>query len=257
MPCKAVTIAVFFCLFGICIEKSHATIIVSGDVSMAAFLNSAYSINNPGNQHFFDNILQNSDNVAVVKQTTLDNFNSTYAVKIKFFYDTYSKKDAKSDLITTITMQSIENINMLIIPVPQIDFSGEELICMNDYINNGGSIFFLGENAGYSINNSIINHALATIGSSLSIVDNSLDTRVTKITNLAQINQNDAFTENVSSFTYGSVSAVEGGISLFTTKNMTTFVAYENISVPEPPMAWLIVAGMLGMLGLATRINRN
>jgi hypothetical protein len=66
----------------------------------------------------------------------------------------------------------------------------------------------------------------------------------------------DPLTTDVKSITYGFVSAVQGGIPILSSANGTSFFAYENVtSVPEPPMTFLMLASILGFIGLIKRKN--
>jgi hypothetical protein len=143
---------------------------------------------------------------------------------------------------------------MLVVALPVNAFSNDEMAIMDGYINNGGSAFFLGDAYTYSANNAIVNQSLMGIGSSMSIVNDSLDRGI--CTTLGNQIANDDYTNGVQSLTYGFVSAVNGGTPLFSTQNGTSFIAYEPTSVPEPSMAMLMIVSIVGFLGLKKRSGK-
>jgi hypothetical protein len=238
-------------VFGICVEKSQATIIVSGDASIVRALDvNASMLFNPGDQQFFINILNGATDVAIVDQ--LDT--NTFASLLNHYYSSVGNSSVSA--ISTITSSSLMNVGMLIVPVPEKAFSNDELKVMNNYIDSNGAVFFLGDaSSSWASNNAIINQTLLSIGSSLSIVNDTLDRGIFKATGTEIIG--DVFTNDIQSFTYGFVSTVNGGTSLFKTINGSSFIAYENVSVPEPSMAWLLVAGMFGLWGLIKRNKKK
>lgn len=233
----------------LCALNVNATIIVSGDASIASALNPAVpTFYNQGDQQFFTNILGNATDVAVFDQLGTNPF----AFQINNYYSSVSAINTSE--IPTISSSSLENVGMLIVPLPVSAFSNDEMAIMNSYINGGGSVFFLGDAFTSSVKNAIINQMLLGIGSSLSIKNDSLDRGINKAT-ANQISP-DVYTNGVQSLTYGFVSAVNSGTSLFSTKNGTSFIAYEPTSVPEPSMAMLIIVSIVGFLGLKKR-NRK
>jgi len=223
-------------------SNTNATIIVSGDVSIVSPLDPNFRFFNFGNQEFFIDVLNGSSQVAIVDQSG----NNPFAAGINTFYSTQSGITASR--ISIVTDASIDNAGMLVVALPDNAFSNDELAVMNSYIDNGGSIFFLGDAFKYTLNNAIINQALLGIGSTLSIAPYSgLDIGV-KIASGAQI-ANSSYTEDVKSFTYGYVSGVNGGTPLFSTKNGTSFISYEQLqSVPEPSTALLFLMSIPGLL---------
>jgi hypothetical protein len=252
-----IKVIVCLCVFGICAQKSQATIIVSGDVFITYALNPiSANYYNPDNQHFFLNVLDGATNIAIVKQPpTLTNAgNEFYTGKLNNFYSTVPSMNIS--MISTITSSSLLNVGMLFAPMPTYGFSSDEIAAVNDYIDSGGSVFFLGESNIYPDRNAIINQTLADIGSSMRISNNALD----KGKKIAVGNQiaNDDYTIGVPSLTYGAVSGVTGGTPLFYTTGGVPFIAYEDVSrVPEPTLPASLTVGLLFFFGFIKRYGKK
>jgi hypothetical protein len=257
------------CLFiaGMCFGKSYATIIVSGDVLISFALNPSFfsgKFFNPDNQRFFTNVLDGETNIAIVMQPEIkvgdivtNPTNESYANKLNYFYKNIASKT--TSMISTITASSLENVGMLFAPMLSTPFSPGELLALNDFIDSGGSVFFLGESDMFSDQNKIINQTLAGIGSSLRIVDGNLDNGKGKAF-LASGSQivNSGYTSGMSSFLYGAVSGVSGGTPLFYSTGGVPFVEYEEISrVSEPAISASMLIGLLFISGLFSRKRKD
>jgi|WetSurMetagenome_2_1015567.scaffolds.fasta_scaffold321151_1 hypothetical protein len=263
MPFKAFTIAVCICMFGICIEKSQATIIVSGDVFISYALNpiSTNTFYNPDNQQFFLNVLEGATKIGIIMQpqtlplTKPPTGNELYAGKLFNFYN--SVRSIEVTEFPTITATSLENVGMLFAPMPYFSFSSDEITALNNYIDQGGSVFFLGESNTYPTQNSVINQTLADIGSSMRISSGGYD-RGKFIARGDHIATND-YTSGVASLTYGFVSGVSGGTALFSTNDYIPFIAYEEVStsIPEPTLPESLFIGLLFLFGLVKRNSKN
>ena len=226
-------------------SNTNATIIVSGDATIALSLNSKLiPYFSAGDQQFFENILSGTTDIAILDQSGTN----VYANQINQFYK--SLGDINLSTTASVTAASVANTDMLIIPLPKSMFSNDEMVIMNSYIQGGGSVFFLGESLNSSINNLIINQMLLGIGSSMSIENNILDPgpNISSAVGAQKVEGN-PYTDNVFNFKYAQVSSVNGGNPLFLTTGMTPFIAYEpSNSVPEPSMVLLFLITIPGLL---------
>ena len=244
---------------GLFLSNSYATIIVSGDVSIVNFINQYNGSVDPGNQQFFDNIVQGLTDITVVKQPNATT-SPTYVDRIFTYF--YENSTFTANIIDALTNPLLQNTDMLFIPVPEFAFQSEELTRLTDYIDNGGSVFFLGDfgmdqynnSGGFFANNAIINNTLSSIGSSMRIIDARLDANKNTAAN-AQIAP-DLYTENVQTLTYGLVSGVKGGTPLFYTMDGTPFISYEPaLPIPEPSAALLLLIGCISLFCVVRKKN--
>jgi hypothetical protein len=250
-----------FVASGLFLNDSFATIIVSGDVSIVHFINQCNGSVDSGNQQFFDNIVQGLTDITVVKQPNAI-ICTTYVDRIFTYF--HEKSTFTANIIDALTNPLLQNTDMLFIPVPEVVFQPEELTRLTDYINNGGSVFFLGDfgkdqysnSDGFFANNAIINNTLSSMGSSLRIIDARLDAKKNTASN-SQIAP-DLFTENVQTLTYGLVSGVKGGTPLFYSLDGTPFIAYEPaLTIPEPSAAMLLLIGCISLFCVVRKKNRS
>jgi hypothetical protein len=245
MKNQRLKIALFLSVVGFFVAGSNATIIVSGDLNIISALPSGSRLTNSGNQMFFENILDGSMDVAILDQLGTN----TYATMVNSFYA--STGSVKSTIISSVTASSLGCAGMLIAPLPANEFSGDELIALNCFVNNGGSVFLLGDIAYFSANNGIINKTLLDLGSSMNVVDATIDGGK-HLAAGAQI-ADDGYTNGIQSITYGNVSNVHGGTPLFFSSKGSPFVAYEQHSVPEPSIVLLMMVSMAGLWGFRRR----
>jgi hypothetical protein len=231
-------------------QPAHAVIVLSGDANVTDMLVGGQGLPiDAGNQQFFTNVLQGGNNVAVLDGpesllATWDNVNT--------FYNGLS--GVSSTLITgTVTESHLTGAD-LFVAQPYDAFNSSELTVLANFITDGGSIFFIGENGagGWPVLNGYINDALVAFGSQLRIVpDSTFGTGVETATG-SQI-ANDPLTAGVNSFSYLVPSEVSGGTTLFFGAEAQPFVAYEGAFVPVPAAAWLFGSGLLGLIGIARR----
>jgi hypothetical protein len=240
----------FLSVFVIFVDMSNATIIVSGDATFVNFLSPTFcSHPDLGTQQFFANVMQGVDGVGILGQLgkktnrQVEILNSYYSLKSPIIEHS----------IEFLNDEILNNIQMLLVPIPAYSFSGNELVALSDYIQTGGSVFFMGDNAGYSGNNNVINQTLSSIGSSLRIVDNTLDPRLD--TAVGRQIAADDYTDQVRSLRYYSVSEVRGGqgmSGLFYSNNGIPFIAYEQnqANVPEPSVEAQMILGLSALFFL-------
>jgi hypothetical protein len=258
---KLIKILIFLWTFGLGINSSFATLIVSGDASIVDPLNKAFGkYYNPDNQRFFSNILQGGDHVAVLDQLNSSDLSHEKSGKILSFYSTLSMVTTND--IQSITETALQDVDLLVVPLPETPFSTDELSYLNSFYDNGGSVFFLGD--GYSIagdgvtgigknQNAHINDALADLGSLMRIDDNmSFDFGLPVTASGSRI-ASSILTSGVTSLTYGYASGVTGGTPLFlASDNITPFIECDlPIPVPEPSTLLLSLTGLLFLFGFA------
>lgn len=221
------------------VPTADAGIIVSGDSSLiyTDFINSQ----NPDNDNFvfLRNLLGNGDRVVISPGALPAPGNSI----LNNFYGGLPGSTA-SVVTGTITPQSLESADLLIVALPFNPLTPQELAGVQDYLALGNTLFFIGENSTFAAQNAAINANLAALGSAIRINSEIQDpgTAVATIAN-GQILSH-PLTSNVDTFVYGGfgVSGVSGGAPLFLLRDgATALVAVEP--VPEASSLGLAFIG--------------
>jgi hypothetical protein len=150
----------------------------------------------------------------------------------------------------TVTSTHLSSVDLFVSILPLDDFTTSEISVMSSFLAGGGDIFFLGENDSFYYENTYINNALSSLGSSMSIVNNWFDAGFHTATG-TQI-ASDPYTTGVSTFTYGAPSEISGGTPLFYGTDGELFIAYETTVVPVPGAVLLGIFG-LGAVGIKLR----
>lgn len=211
------------------------TIILSGDVTPVFLLSSS----DPGNQQFFRNLLGAGSGVAVQASENVPGASASLAG----FYDSLPGVSV-SELSDLLTAASLQGVDLLLLPFPDNAFAASELTAVGSFLDAGGTLFITGESSstlGNPSDNASVNALLASLGSGLSLVNETLDLGARTATGDRIVA--DALTAGVEAFAYGSTSRVSGGRPLFLTSEGASFVAY----VPEPASAWLLAGGLAAL----------
>jgi hypothetical protein len=227
-------------------------ILISGDSNIGNPLDgSAGAPINANNSTWFNNILGSGTTVKIQNDNITQSGFVDSASAIHNFYNTQG--GVSSSLVvagTTINDALLTGVDLYISMLPSDDFTTPELNALSAYLSGGGSVFFMGELEGSDLPNIRINSALTFLGSSMSILDASLDLGFTTTSNI----DSDPLNAGVSSFTFAASSAAVGGTSLIHSTNNTTIIAYEDVAaVPVPAAIWLFGSGLFGFMGIARR----
>jgi len=229
-------------------SSANALLVLSGDGNITTNLGVV-----AGNDTFFTNVLQGGSSVTI-HEGHQGGGTSLFAENIDNFYNSLS--GVSSSIVTsgtTITDASLAGSDMFISVLPENNYLASELSAMSSFLTGGGSIFFLGENGGFDVYNSIINDSLLGLGSSMSIL---LGTTFDGGFHLATGSQiaTDPLTAGVTEFSYAAPNevSINGGTSLFFGTQGQAFVSYESASVPEPSIIALLSLGLVG-IGFARR----
>ncbi|MBD2505397.1 P-loop NTPase family protein [Anabaena azotica] len=248
----ALCVASAMLALGVSVPSYAGTIFLSGDTNIVNPLVGSFDTPvDPGNVQFFTNILQNGTNVVVQSSNSGSSSVANAEFEFNSFYN--SLPGVTSTIVSDpITESVLSDADLFISFLPDESFTAAEIESLSDFLNNGGSIFFLGENSNFPDENARINTALEGLGSNLRIVNDLFDSGFNTATG-SQIASN-PFTVGVNTFTYAApseVSTVSGGISLFFGTTGQTFLAVENttpVSEPSNVGGTVILAVLSGWL---------
>jgi len=245
-------------LLGLSGIAQASLILVSGDITpLFSLTDTSPDTATPGNRQFFTNVLGAGDRVAVLDTPN----NAAAGPEADEFYD--SLPGVTSTLLSgSIDASSLTDVDLLLLPAPDDLFDASEITAMQSFVTDGGSLFFLGEALGIPFGastNAFINAALAALGSSMEIINVSLDVGSRAATG-AQIAP-DLLTTGVSAFDYGFTAEVRSGTPLFFSVDEVAFLSYEGSlappstpsAVPEPSSLSLFGAALWGFGALVRR----
>lgn len=137
----------------------------------------------------------------------------------------YQGKGFNSSIYSgTITNADLLGVDLLVIMLPDDDFSASEIDAMGACLALGGRILFMGEQVNFgSVQNTRINSALSALGSSMSLGTASVDLGFND-TGAGQILDN-PFNAGVNLINYGNVNSISGtpaGHEIFLAKDLST-----------------------------------
>jgi hypothetical protein len=231
------TALLMFCIAG---ESSAGLVVASGDMTPAAYVN-FYD-----NGVFFTNILQGGSSVQV-HDFSHPSTGTVNAVNLTNFYNGLTGASNTYLGDTVITASSLSGLDLLITGLQTNGLTPSELVALNNFINSGGSVLFMGD---YTAPETYINSALSYIGSSMSLFPPLSFPGNNNATGSEIVS--DPLTAGVFNFAYGNTYGVSGGTPLFLDHSGRPFMAYETI-VPVPAAAWLLGSGLMGLLAMARR----
>ena len=235
--------------FGLGISSASSYIFLSADLNITDPLVGAQGSNvDPGNQQFFTNILQDGSNVVVLESSY-----ALFAQSVNSFYSTLPGKT--STLVTgTITDAQLVGVDLFVSPDPIDSFTANEITTFENLLAQGGSIFFIGDHAGAISTNQIINDALTSLNSGMSIMPNSSFDIAAWHTAVGPQIATDSFTTSIQTLTYNAASQVDGGTYLFFGSEGQPFVTYNTCNpVPIPGAIWLLGSGLFGLVTIRRR----
>lgn len=225
-----------FSLMVLCI---FSTLIIPYSASAAIFASGdstpAYYASDADNNVFFLNVLEGGNNVVVHETLVGSNINT--------YYDSLAGVSSSYYSDTLVTASLLSGIDLFVTGMVEGAFTESELNVLTNFVDTGGSIYFMGE---YDYSPDGINAALNHLGSAMSLYEPYIDPGNWYATGdkIAL----DPFTTGVSSFRYGATYGVSGGTGLFFDSQDRAFIAYDP--VPVPGALVLLCSGLIGIAGL-------
>ncbi len=165
--------ALLACLLCCAPGVQAGTIIVSGDVNIRNGIDGSVGFPIGDNGQFFQNIL--GAGTSVLFQTGF--VGPTTGPAYTAIANLYSGLPGVTQ--TTITSApsagQLAGVDLFLSALPLVPYTAGDLSVLASFLAAGGTVFFLGDNAGSAAQDNIINAALAAVGSTLSLQVNSLD----------------------------------------------------------------------------------
>ena len=129
---------------------------------------------------------------------------------INNFYDGLA--DHSSSIIASLSDATLSGVDLLWAVQPADSYSAGELNAMSNYIAGGGRIAFMGEHGSFLPNeNNRINAALASLGSTMSIVNQTIDTGFRFATRGDGQILDDPLLDGVNTYEYAAFAPLEMG----------------------------------------------
>jgi hypothetical protein len=244
-----------FALIFIAPVSEAGIIVASGDVTPVFHLtdtlpDSAFA----GNGQFFENVLGAGTSVAVL-ETSLSLYADT---EIDEFYDGLT--GVSSNLFSgEVTAGILSGVDLLLLPIPDNDFTADEINTIVSFVIGGGSLFLLAEGL-MPDTRTRVNSILSAGGSSMFVNTPSVDTPGTWTAEGSRIVAN-PLTAGITGFKYGATFTVSGGTGLFLTldsSNNQPFIAFETANpVPEPATILFLGSGLVWFAGFRKRFKKS
>ncbi len=224
-------------------------IVLSGDATIGNALVGASTPVNAGNQRFFANVLAAGSRV-LVQGDNGGPFESP-VLNIDTFYRALPGVTS-SVQSGPLTSASLAGVDLFVSATPLAPFALAEILALDAFAARGGTLLLLGDSAASSAaRDANLNALLLALGSPLRLVPDTLDASF-RVAGPGQI-AIDPLTAGVTSLTYGFVSPVTGGRTLFTASDGQAFVAALDVprAVPAPTTPALLAAAGLAPLLLS------
>ena len=228
----------------LCANANAGSVFVSGDSNIAAVLFGAND-----NDVLFENFLGGGTSVFTLN-TSITGSAATWVSDVDTFYDGLA--GVSSTLFTgTFTSADLVGVDLFVGLAPGNDFTAAEISALVGFSQSGGGIFLLGDNAlpPWPDANTRINTVLSALGSGMSIINGNVGSGIASGADIIV----DPFTTGVVSVAYTAPSEVSGGNALVLGAGGIPFIAYEDVSVPEPTTLLLLGLSLAG-LGFTRRL---
>ncbi len=206
--------------------EERGAIVLSGDANIgSALIAGGEPIPfDPGNVTFFQNVLEMNagSNVALsLNRAPASVINEV----LSDIYQTYQDGGAAVSFIETgrISAATLGAVDLLVILLPNFDFTHAELTAMSDFLGGGGTVFFLGENTNFRPWNDRINATLEFLGSSMRIDNTVVGRAADRTANLAA----HPVLFGVTDISFAVISTISGGMTLVSSELDEPFIAVD------------------------------
>jgi hypothetical protein len=225
-------------------------LIVAGDHNIGNPIDGSFTAPvDPGNGTWFTNILAGGTTVKVQDEFFMGSGQQA-TESINNHYN--GLPGVTSSLFTgTITGADLAGVSLFISILPADDYSADEITALANFLADGGSLLFIGDNAtNFSAENERINAALASLGSQMQLGNANIDGgQFFQTLAIAA----DPLNAGVGTLSYNFTTNVVGGTSLVgAVTGGTSIIAYE---IPEPATVVLLASGLVA-LGFVSRHRR-
>ncbi len=206
--------------------EERGAIVLSGDANIgSALIAGGEPIPfNPGNVTFFQNVLEMNAGSRVA--LSLNRAPASVITEVlSDIYQTYQDGGAAVSFIETggISAATLGAVDLLIILLPNVDFTHAELTAMSDFLGGGGTVFFLGENTNFRPWNDRINATLEFLGSSMRIDNTVVGRAADRTANLAA----HPVLFGVMDIGFAVLSTISGGMTLVSSELDEPFIAVD------------------------------
>ena len=251
-------VAGFALAAAIATPAAAGTLIVSGDVTMAARFVSGVASGNPalqGNIAFQRNILGGGDTVSAYLYSVVTTFpNAPLGQQLATAYTSLGY--TASTFTSPVNAAAVAGADLLVVLGRESAFTAAETDVIRGFLIGGGNVLLAGESANIGFTaNANINTLAAALGSNIRLnqVTQGIGDQFATGAEIVA----DPLTAGVTSFGYGRVTTLTGGRTLFFDDFGGAFVAAQEIMAPVPePTTWAMMIGGFGLVGGALRRRR-